>query len=154
MEGEGTVVVVQDVTERRNAQREINRIARTDTVTDLPNRRFFEAQLARALDPDDPLRQEITVLFLDLDDFKQVNDSLGHRRGDKLLILIAQRLHALVGPADLVARWGGDEFTILIRGPFDHEQTGRLAERIIREVRRPAIIDGYEVVVGVSVGSA
>jgi diguanylate cyclase (GGDEF)-like protein/PAS domain S-box-containing protein len=154
MEGEGTVVVVQDVTERRNAQREIDRIARTDAVTDLPNRRYFEGQLAQALDPDDPLRQEITVLFLDLDDFKQVNDSLGHRRGDKLLVTIAQRIQALVGPADLVARWGGDEFTILIRGPFDHEQTSRLAERIIREIRKPATIDGYEVVVGVSVGSA
>ena len=154
MHDNGSVVVVQDVTERRNAQREIDRIARTDTVTELPNRRFFEEQLAEALPANDRPCEEVTVLFLDLDDFKQVNDSLGHRLGDKLLIEVARRLKAIVGPRGLVARWGGDEFTILRRGAYSEQETGKLADRIIQDIRRPVFVDGYEVIVGVSVGSA
>ncbi len=96
----------------------------------------------------------MTTLFLDLDDFKQVNDSLGHARGDKLLVAIAERLQALVRPTDLVARWGGDEFAILQRPVADEQQTARLAEQIIKEISRPVFIDGYEVIVGVSIGSA
>src|SRR6185437_9345576 len=108
MRSEGTVLVIQDVTERRNAQAEINRMARFDSVTELPNRRCFEEQLALALHRDGAASDGLTVMFLDLDDFKQVNDSLGHRTGDKLLVEIASRLRALTGPSDLVARWGGD----------------------------------------------
>ncbi len=99
-------------------------------------------------------RDPVDVLFLDLDDFKQVNDSLGHARGDKLLAAIAKRLQAIVRPTDLVARWGGDEFAILQRPVRDAQQTAELAERIIREIRRPVFIDGYEVIVGASIGSA
>ena len=94
------------------------------------------------------------MLFLDLDDFKQVNDSLGHARGDKLLAAIAMRLQAIVRPSDLVARWGGDEFAILQRPVEDPLQTAELAEQIIREIRRPVFVDGYEVIVGASIGSA
>jgi diguanylate cyclase (GGDEF)-like protein len=154
MKDEGTVVVVQDVTERRNAERAIDRMARFDSVTDLPNRRCFEEQLTITLKACRQAQDKVAVLFLDLDDFKQVNDSLGHTRGDKLLAAIAERLQALVRPTDLVARWGGDEFAILQRPVTDEEQTGRLAEEIIREVSRPVFVDGYEVIVGVSVGSA
>ncbi len=84
-----------------------------DPVTELPNRRCFEEELALALPPGQALTDGLTVMFLDLDDFKQVNDSLGHRTGDKLLVEIARRLSAIIGPRDLVARWGGDEFVIL-----------------------------------------
>jgi diguanylate cyclase (GGDEF)-like protein/PAS domain S-box-containing protein len=154
MKDEGTVVVIQDVTERRNAERAIDRMARFDSVTDLPNRRCFEEQLTITLKACRQAQDKVAVLFLDLDDFKQVNDSLGHTRGDKLLAAIAERLQALVRPTDLVARWGGDEFAILQRPVTDEEQTGRLAEQIIREVSRPVFVDGYEVIVGVSVGSA
>ena len=154
MTGEGVVVVVQDVTERRNAALAIDRMARVDPVTEVPNRRCFEEELAATMRARGDAQDPVNVLFLDLDDFKQVNDSLGHARGDKLLAAVAKRLQTLVRPSDLVARWGGDEFAILQRPVKSPLQTAELAERIIREVRRPVFIDGYEVIVGVSIGSA
>jgi diguanylate cyclase (GGDEF)-like protein len=154
MKAEGVVVVVQDVTERRNAALAIDRMARIDSVTNLPNRRCFEERLAALLQSRANAPERANVLFLDLDDFKQVNDSLGHARGDKLLIAIARRLEEIVRPTDLVARWGGDEFVILQRPVDDDRQLALLAERIIREVRRPVFVDGYEVIVGASIGSA
>ncbi|HLW91753.1 MAG TPA: EAL domain-containing protein, partial [Roseiarcus sp.] len=154
MKDEGAVIVIQDVTERRNAERAIDRMARFDAVTELPNRRCFEEQLAITLKACRQAQDKVTVLFLDLDDFKQVNDSLGHARGDKLLAAIAERLQAIVRPSDLVARWGGDEFAILQRPVNDEQQTAALAEEIVREVSRPVFIDGYEVIVGVSIGSS
>ena len=153
-DGEGAVVVVQEVTERRNAARAIDRIARVDPVTDLPNRRRFEEELVETLHGRNGEAESANVLFLDLDDFKQVNDSLGHARGDKLLSAVARRLQGLVRAGDVVARWGGDEFAILQRSVADASQAGELAEQILREIRRPVFIDGYEVIVGVSVGSA
>jgi len=153
-EGAGAVVVVQDVTERRNAARAINRLARVDSVTDLPNRRRFEEELAETLRGHAEVSESANVLFLDLDDFKQVNDSLGHARGDKLLTAVARRLQGIVRETDIVARWGGDEFAILQRPVVSPRQAGELAEQILREIRRPVFIDGYEVVVGASVGSA
>ena len=103
----GWVVVVQDVTAKRNADRVIDRMAHFDSVTNLRNRRSFELTLAEALDALRTSGAQIDVMFLDLDDFKQVNDSLGHRTGDKLLVEIARRLRAIIGPGDTVARWGG-----------------------------------------------
>ncbi len=154
MASEGTVLVIQDVTERRNAQAEINRMARFDSVTELPNRRCFEEELALALRRDDATGDGLTVMFLDLDDFKQVNDSLGHRTGDKLLVEIATRLSAIIGPSDLVARWGGDEFVILHHHAPGQLKTHDLAKRIIEEINRAVVIDGSEVIVGASIGSA
>jgi diguanylate cyclase (GGDEF)-like protein len=154
MTGEGVVVVVQDVTERRNAALAIDRMARVDPVTEVPNRRCFEEELAATMRARGDAQDPVNVLFLDLDDFKQVNDSLGHARGDKLLAAVAKRLQTLVRPSDLVARWGGDEFAILQRPVKSPLQTAELAERVIREIRRPVFIDGYEVIVGVSIGSA
>ncbi|HKN29684.1 MAG TPA: diguanylate cyclase [Roseiarcus sp.] len=153
MKGEGSVVVIQDVTERRNAQNEINRMARFDAVTDLPNRRCFEEELALAL-RSDRRTAELTVMFLDLDNFKQVNDSLGHATGDKLLAEIGRRLSGMVGPRDVVARWGGDEFVILHRHGAGQPETPALARLIIDEISRAVVIDGSEVVVGASIGTA
>ena len=154
MKNNGTVLVVQDVTERRNAEREIDRMARFDPVTELPNRRCFEEELAQALHPNRRRTDGLTVLFLDLDDFKQVNDSLGHRTGDKLLVEVARRLRGVIGPRDLVARWGGDEFVVLHHHPPGQSDTHAVAKRIIDEINRAVIIDGSEVIVGASIGSA
>ena len=125
-----------------------------DPVTELPNRRCFEEELALALHPGQAVTDGLTVMFLDLDDFKQVNDSLGHRTGDKLLVEIARRLSAIIGPRDLVARWGGDEFVILHHHAPSRSETPAVAKRIIDEINRAVVIDGSEVIVGASIGSA
>jgi diguanylate cyclase (GGDEF)-like protein len=150
----GWVVVVQDVTAKRNADRAIDRMAHFDSVTNLRNRRSFELVLAEALFVTETSGVGLDVMFLDLDDFKQVNDSLGHRTGDKLLVEIASRLSALIGPRDLVARWGGDEFVILHHHDPGQLETHALAKRIIDEINRAVVIDGSEVIVGASIGSA
>ena len=150
----GWVVVVQDVTAKRNADRAIDRMAHFDSVTNLRNRRSFELALAEALSSTQSGGAGIDVMFLDLDDFKQVNDSLGHRTGDKLLVEIASRLHAIIGPSDVVARWGGDEFVILHHHAPGQLETHELAKRIIDEINRAVVIDGSEVIVGASIGSA
>jgi diguanylate cyclase (GGDEF)-like protein len=129
-------------------------MARFDSVTELPNRRCFEEQLALALRRGGAPGDGLTVMFLDLDDFKQVNDSLGHRTGDKLLVEIASRLRAIIGPRDLVARWGGDEFVILHHHAPGQLETAAVAKRIIDEINRAVVIDGSEVIVGASIGSA
>jgi diguanylate cyclase (GGDEF)-like protein len=150
----GWVVVVQDVTAKRNADRAIDRMAHFDSVTNLRNRRSFELALAEALSSTQSGGAGMDVMFLDLDNFKQVNDSLGHRTGDKLLVEIASRLHAIIGPNDVVARWGGDEFVILHHHAPGQLETHNLAKRIIEEINRAVIIDGSEVIVGASIGSA
>ena len=150
----GWVMVVQDVTAKRNADRIIDRMAHFDSVTDLHNRRSFEIALTAALAGSAEASRRIDVLFLDLDDFKQVNDSLGHAMGDKLLIEIARRLEAIIGPRDMVARWGGDEFVILHHNGRGVPDAAALARRIIEEIGRAAMIDGSEVIVGASIGSA
>jgi diguanylate cyclase (GGDEF)-like protein len=150
----GWVMVVHDVTAKRNADRVIDRMAHFDSVTGLCNRRSFEIALSAALAEPIAADRCIDVMFLDLDDFKQVNDSLGHTMGDKLLIEIAGRLNQIIGPRDLVARWGGDEFVILHHNDSFGSRIETLAQLIIDEVGRAVEIDGVEVFVGASVGTA
>jgi diguanylate cyclase (GGDEF)-like protein len=153
MSAKGAVFVVQDVTARRNAEQAIDRMARFDSVTELPNRRNFEEELTKALSA--PLIDErVTVMFVDLDDFKQVNDSLGHTSGDALLVEIAKRLRAIVGANGLVARWGGDEFIILLRSSPEDDRTAELASRLLKEIEQPVFTADAEIIVGASIGSA
>jgi diguanylate cyclase (GGDEF)-like protein len=153
MSAKGAVFVFQDITARRNAELAIDRMARFDTVTDLPNRRHFEGQLKEALS----LLQtdeQVTVLFIDLDDFKQVNDSLGHVSGDALLVETAKRLRKIVGDRGLVARWGGDEFIILLRSSALDNQAAELATLLLKEIEQPVFVGEAEIIVGASIGSA
>jgi diguanylate cyclase (GGDEF)-like protein/PAS domain S-box-containing protein len=154
IKSEGTVVVIQDITERRNAEAAIYRMVWFDPVTGLPNRRRFEEELSKALLSRQSGSENGAILFLDLDDFKQVNDSLGHARGDKLLCAVGERLRSAVDETDVVARWGGDEFAILVPARGDMREPSGKAERIIAEINRSFEIDGYEIVIGVSVGVA
>ena len=151
----GSVGTVEDVTERRALREELERQAQTDPLTGLANRTIFARQLERALARAGGRRREgIAVLFLDLDDFKTVNDTLGHAAGDLLLRQVTERLLNATRGSDLVARLGGDEFAVLLENVRDLEDVVVVAERIVQAVRAPFLLDGREARVGASVGIA
>jgi diguanylate cyclase (GGDEF)-like protein len=150
----GTVVTFEDNTEQHLAEERIAHMARYDSLTDLPNRANAEAHLENILRQAGRSKESFALMFLDLDRFKVVNDSLGHPVGDALLKLVADRLRALVRPSDLVARFGGDEFMIIqnpIRGSACAET---LADQIIENLGRPYVIEGQRLHIGASIGIA
>jgi diguanylate cyclase (GGDEF)-like protein len=149
----GSVVLVEDVTERRNAEAKINHLARYDALTGLPNRSYFHDQTAFALGS---MKRDAhcAVLFVDLDQFKQINDTLGHPAGDALLCAVSQRLLGIVRETDLVARFGGDEFVVLQTPIRDDDSATNLARRIVQELSTIYDIDGHSVMIGASVGIA
>ena len=147
----GWVLVVQDVTDQRRAREALDHAARYDSLTGLPNRRSFEERLSEALAAAHGLEARTEALFLDLDGFKQINDTLGHKFGDRVLVEAGRRLRHAIAEEAYVSRWGGDEFVILRCGPSD-DSTRRFADRLIADLSRPMWIDGAEVVVGASVG--
>ncbi|HUY61895.1 MAG TPA: GGDEF domain-containing protein, partial [Candidatus Dormibacteraeota bacterium] len=126
-----------------------------DPLTNLPNRLLFSDRLAHALASSRRRGQQVAVLFLDLDYFKRVNDGAGHLVGDRVLVTVAERLLAVVRPADTVARLGGDEFVVLAEDLDDAAGAAReLAARIARAMREPISVDGHELVVTASIGMA
>ena len=149
----GSVVLVEDITEQRNAEAKITHLARYDPLTGLPNRTFFHEQMASALAGMRP-DASCAVLFIDLDQFKQVNDTLGHPAGDMLLCAVARRLQAIVRETDVVARFGGDEFVILQTPVRRAEETISLARKVVEAVALPYEVEGHQAVTGASVGIA
>jgi diguanylate cyclase (GGDEF)-like protein len=149
----GSVVLVEDITERKNAQAKINYLARYDALTGLPNRMFFRDHMERALAV---TRRggRFAVLFVDLDQFKQVNDTLGHPRGDELLCAVAERLRGIVRESDVVARFGGDEFVVLQYPVTRPDEAAALARRVVDELSVPYEIESHQVVIGASIGIA
>lgn len=155
LEGEpvGRVCCFRDITERNLAEEKLRHHALHDTLTNLPNRVEFMNHLRHAIErADGNSHAKFAVLFLDLDRFKVINDSLGHAVGDKLLIAIAERLKACVRPGDVVARLGGDEFTILLNRSGDTSEVVRVAERLQNKISEPFKIDNYEVFTTASIG--
>ncbi len=142
--------VITDITARRKAEQKVNYMARFDGLTALPNRFMFNEYLERALQHE-PVN--IAVMYLDLDHFKSTNDTLGHPIGDKLLKAVARRLEACVRDGDMIARFGGDEFAVLVCADDGHKAEA-LAERIIEAIALPFSIDGYDVITSVSIGIA
>jgi len=144
---------IEDITERKQAQEQLRHNAFHDTLTGLPNRALFmnrlEQTVQRAKRHEDYL---CAVLFLDLDRFKVVNDSLGHLNGDQLLITIARRLEMCLRTEDTVARLGGDEFAILLNEIKDVNYATCIAERIQQELARPFTLNGHEVFTSASIG--
>jgi diguanylate cyclase (GGDEF)-like protein/PAS domain S-box-containing protein len=145
--------VQMDVTERKALEEQLEHQALHDSLTGLPNRRLFTDRLGHALQRT-RRRGGVAVLFMDLDDFKVVNDSLGHEAGDLMLVVLAQRLGRCLRPEDTLARFGGDEFVVLLEDVEDSGEAVRVAERITDELRRPFVLEGRELFVRTSVGIA
>jgi diguanylate cyclase (GGDEF)-like protein len=153
MPGGGWVSTHEDTTERRQAEAKISHMALHDGLTDLANRHLFNEEMANSF-KQLARRQKLALLCLDLDRFKNVNDTLGHPVGDKLLQQVAARLRLCVRECDTVARLGGDEFAILQRGVAEPAEAKSLGERVVEAIGRPFDLDGHRVVIGVSIGIA
>jgi diguanylate cyclase (GGDEF)-like protein/PAS domain S-box-containing protein len=149
----GYVCNMRDIGERRDAQQQLVHDANHDPVTQLPNRRFFLERL-ECLSSNTHDDELIAVLFIDVDHFKQVNDHYGHETGDQVLGAVATTLSTLVRSTDLVARFGGDEFTVLLGDGHDPATAFDVAERITAELSRPCIVGDGEIPLSVSVGIA
>jgi len=149
----GWVVTQEDVTERRRAEERITHLAHYDVLTDLPNRALFHEQLKRELlriAPD----EQLAVLYIDIDEFKSVNDSLGHMVGDELLKSVAVSLGRCIGGADFVARLGGDEFAIVQTGIKSPGDAADLVARVFDSIRAPYACHGHQVTTDASIGIA
>jgi diguanylate cyclase (GGDEF)-like protein len=149
----GWVAVHEDITERRRAEARITHLARHDLLTNLPNRVLFREHLDAAFSAL-ARGQAFAVMCLDLDHFKQVNDTLGHPLGDALLKAVAGRLRARVKESDIIARIGGDEFAIVQAAVERPEHCSELATRLVEALSEPYDIEGKHVVIGTSVGIA
>jgi diguanylate cyclase (GGDEF)-like protein/PAS domain S-box-containing protein len=143
---------IRDISDRKRTAERIKSLAYHDVLTGLPNRLLFGDRLALAVAQAHRNRQKLAVLFLDLDRFKLVNDSLGHRFGDQLLRAVAERVKACVREGDTVARIGGDEFTLLLPALSDGNDGLSVAEKILASLRPPFSLDGHELFVAASIG--
>jgi diguanylate cyclase (GGDEF)-like protein/PAS domain S-box-containing protein len=150
----GVVVNARDISQRKELEEQLSHQALHDPLTGLPNRALLTDRIEHALARRDDRHRAVAVLFLDLDDFKTVNDSLGHGVGDKILAAVADRLRVALRPADTVARMGGDEFAILIDEPVTAGAPTGVAERILDAFHEPMVIGRRAVSVGASIGIA
>jgi diguanylate cyclase (GGDEF)-like protein/PAS domain S-box-containing protein len=150
----GIVLTSRDVSERTALQAQLAHQAYHDSLTNLPNRARLRDHLQRALLRARQRRSMLAVLFLDLDRFKVINDSLGHHVGDQLLVAVADRLRGSVRPNDLIARLGGDEFTVVLEDLAGAGGATQVAERILKQVQAPLTLDGHPIVVTTSIGIA
>ena len=149
----GWVGTYEDITERHRAEANIAHMARHDALTELPNRLLFQEKMAAGLVRVESRGESMALMWLDLDNFKGINDSLGHPMGDKLLQKIAKRLCGKLTATDTIARLGGDEFAIL--HPMKNlEETEALARTLVATASEPVIIDGQEIATGISIGIA
>jgi diguanylate cyclase (GGDEF)-like protein/PAS domain S-box-containing protein len=148
------VSVTRDISERKQAELELSHAALHDTLTGLPNRALFLDRLGLALRRTERRSGSVAVLFCDLDRFKIVNDSLGHDAGDRMLVDVAQRIGAALRPADTVARFGGDEFTILCEDIAGEIEAATIAQRIVDVFRDPLLLEDGEVFLATSIGIA
>src|ERR1700761_3245840 len=154
MAGGGTVVLAEDTTERRTAEARITHLARYDDLTALPNRLNFRDEIGRLLAVSQDAARLSALLFVDLHQLKQVNDTLGHPCGDELLRAVAERLRGMLRPEDFVARFGGDEFVVFQQGIESSEEAALLARRIVERLSERYNIDNHLVEIGASVGIA
>ncbi|MEA2570842.1 MAG: hypothetical protein QOI24_2843 [Acidobacteriota bacterium] len=148
------VSVSRDISERRRAEEQIEYQAYHDALTGLPNRLLFRDRLTVALAHAKRLKQPVAVMFLDLDGFKLVNDTLGHSLGDELLKAIASRLRAVLREEDSIARMGGDEFTVLLGDLTRPDDAAKIAQKLLDTIAQPIRVEGHELFVTTSIGIA
>jgi len=148
------VLIIRDVSEQYKSAEIIRQQAYFDTLTSLPNRFLALDRLSQMLTEAERNNEKTAVLFLDLDDFKKINDSLGHEIGDKVLIQSAQRLKQVLREGDTVGRLGGDEFIVLLRGISEHHDALVTTENLLKSFREPFVIDGRELMLTLSIGVA
>jgi diguanylate cyclase (GGDEF)-like protein/PAS domain S-box-containing protein len=151
---QGLVLNTRDVTDRKQLQQRLTHQAYHDALTGLSNRALFQHELGALLTESPTEHDGVAVLFCDLDGFKAVNDSQGHEVGDALLRVVADRLRRCVRPGDLVARFGGDEFAVLVRDSRAMDSARDIADRVAASLQSPIVLDGRELRVGVSIGIA
>ena len=151
---QGIVLNMRDISERKAFQNELEHQAFHDTLTGLPNRALFRNRVEHALLGRRRDQRPVAVLFLDLDDFKDVNDSLGHAAGDEVLGEVARRLSDCMRPIDTAARLGGDEFAILLRDTESELHSIEVASRVMAAVKAPIALTGRDVTLAVSIGIA
>jgi len=150
----GSVIILEDVTERKRAQERIAHLARYDELTGLANRTQFRERINAMLSAVSNRENHVTVHLIDLDRFKTVNDTLGHPIGDKLLKEVAQRLSTVIGSADMITRFGGDEFVVLQPATVRRQDAQWLAQRLAKALGDPFDIDGHRIDIGASIGIA
>jgi diguanylate cyclase (GGDEF)-like protein/PAS domain S-box-containing protein len=148
---DGLIVTLRDVSERRELEERLNHQALHDSLTGLANRRLFADRLGHALERRGERMEPQAVLFIDLDDFKTVNDSLGHEVGDAVLAEMGQRFHGLLRASDTVARVGGDQFAVLMEGAT-LEEAREATERLLDVISAPMTLDGVTVQINASIG--
>lgn len=146
--------MLRDISEQKLSQQKIEHMAHYDALTGLPNRTLFLDRLNRSIISAKRNQQCIALLFMDLDGFKNVNDTLGHHFGDLLLVKVAERLNLSVRESDTLARLGGDEFTLILNDAHHHDDIVIVAEKILESINTPFNLDGHVVQIGISIGIA
>lgn len=148
------LVLMYDITQLKHAQQAIEYEATHDSLTQLPNRRYFLETLEQAITRARNTREQFALLFMDLDRFKDINDTLGHHIGDELLVNVAERLRTTLRQSDLLARMGGDEFTILLEGIRGTGSVERICQKLSAELEKPFELQEHQIFTGCSIGVA
>ena len=146
------ISIFSDITEKKHAEEYIRHLAQYDPLTNLPNRALFHDRMQHATSIANRSKNKVALMFIDLDHFKNINDTLGHQEGDRLLQIIAERLSGCVRSQDTVARLGGDEFTVILENLKHAENAAIVAEKILKSLTDPIVIGTHEIISGASIG--
>ena len=152
--GQIAVATLIDITEKKATEKQLERLAYYDTLTNIPNRYYFKLELERLLIEHRDDNCQLALLHIDLDHFKDINDSLGHQIGDDVLTIVSKRIGQSLKPGDLLARTGGDEFMAVLSDVKGGLEAGQVARRIITKLSSPTVVQTHEVFIGVSIGIA